>query len=190
MKLYVMRHCERNMNDVSFESPLIYEGQMNAKKKYDEMNKKKIDTIYSSPFLRTIQTADFYSKIKEIPINIDYSIAEYVASNDKINMYSINNFEIPDTWKNNFHIYLNKMIHNKYNKDETVKDAIYRVFKFLLHLKKTYKGTNKNILIVTHMSIVNIILGLKNHFTNIDDIDKYIENFYPMGNITEFEVDF
>ena len=41
MKLYVMRHCERNMNDVSFESPLIYEGQMNAKKKYDEMNKKK-----------------------------------------------------------------------------------------------------------------------------------------------------
>lgn len=187
MKLYVMRHCERNMNDVSFESPLIYEGQMNAKKKYDEMNKKKIDRIYSSPFLRTIQTADFYSKIKEIPVNIDYSIAEYAATDDKINMYSINNFEIPDTWKNNFHINLNKMIHNKYNKDETAKDAIYRVFKFLLHLKMKYQGTNKNILIVTHMSIVNIILGLKNHFTNIDDIDKYIENFYPMGNITEFE---
>ena len=44
-------------------------------------------------------------------------------------MYSINNFEIPDTWKNNFDINY-KMIHNKYNKNETVKDAICRVFKF------------------------------------------------------------
>ena len=182
-----MRHCERNMNDVSFESPLLYEGHMNAKKKYDEMNKKKIDVIYSSPFLRTIQTGDFYSKMKKIPIIVDYSIAEFVAENDKMNMFSVNNYVIPDTWEKNFNLDLNYMFHNKYNKDETVKDAIYRVYKFLLHLKKTYKGTNKNILIITHMSIVNIILGLKNHFTNIDDIDKYVENFYPMGNITEVE---
>ena len=41
-----------------------------------------------------------------------------------------------------------------------------------------YQGTNKNILIVTHMSIVNIILGLKNHFTNIDDIDKYTRTLH------------
>ena len=36
---------------------------------------------------------------------------------------------------------------------------------FITSKDETYKGTNKNILIVTHMSIVNIILGLKNHFT-------------------------
>ena len=56
---------------VVFESPLIYEGQMNAKNKYNELNKLNINTIYSSPFLRTIQTGDFYSKMKNIPINID-----------------------------------------------------------------------------------------------------------------------
>ena len=34
-RLYSMRHCERNMKDCSFESPLIYEGQINAKNKYN-----------------------------------------------------------------------------------------------------------------------------------------------------------
>jgi len=187
MKLYVMRHCERNMNDVSFESPLIYEGQMNAKKKYDEMNKKKIDTIYSSPFLRTIQTADFYSKMKELPIIVDYSIAEFVGENDKMNMFSVNNYVIPDTWKKNFDLDLNYMFHNKYNKDENVKDAIFRVFKFLLHLKSKYNSTDKNILIITHMSIVNIILGFKINFNNMSDLDKYVETTYPMGKISEVE---
>ena len=91
MKLYVMRHYERNTMIVELESPLIYEGQMNAKNKYNELNKLNINTIYSSPFLRTIQTGDFYSKMKNIPINIDYSIAEYISPLDRINMHSINN---------------------------------------------------------------------------------------------------
>ena len=183
-----MRHCERNMNDPSFESPLIYEGHMNAKKKYNEMNKKKIDTIYSSPFLRTIQTGDFYSKMKEIPIIIDYSVAEYIVENDKMNMYSINNFEITDIWKKNFNLELNKMIYNKYSIDESITDVILRVFRFLNYLKSEYKSTNKNILIITHMSIVNIILGLNNNFNNISNIDKYIERYYPMGMISEVEI--
>ena len=119
-----MRHCDRNMNDVSFESPLVYEGHMNAKRKYCEMNKKKIDVIYSSPFLRTIQTGDFYSKMKDIPINVDYSIAEYVGKEDKMNMYSVNNYEVSDIWKKNFNLEMNYMFHNKYNKDESVRDAI------------------------------------------------------------------
>ena len=102
MKIYVMRHCERNLNNCSFESPLIQKGFYNAKNLYNNMNNKKIDTIYSSPFLRTIQTGDFYSKMKEIPINIDYSIAEYVLPCDRFQMYSINNYIIPEIWKKNF----------------------------------------------------------------------------------------
>ena len=187
MKLYVMRHCERNMNDISFESRLVYEGHMNAKKKYNEMNKKKINVIYSSPFLRTIQTGDFYSKMKEISINVDYSIAEYVGKTAKINMFSVNNYEIPDTWKKNFNLDLHYMFHNKYDKDESVQDAIFRVFRFLLHLKEKYSSTDKNILLITHMSIVNIILGFKTSFNNIGDINEYLEKFYPMGVISEVD---
>ena len=89
-----MRHCERNIMDCGFESPLLPIGIHNAKNLYGQMNFMNIDTIYSSPFLRTIQTVDFYSKIKNIPINIDYSLAEFVLLKDKYRMKSIYNYEI------------------------------------------------------------------------------------------------
>ena len=84
---------------VVFESPLIYEGKINARNKFYELEKLNIDIIYSSPFLRTIQTIDFYSKIKKLQINIDYSIAEYINPIHRIGLYSINNYNIPLKWK-------------------------------------------------------------------------------------------
>ena len=185
MKIYVMRHCERNMNDCGFESPLIYEGQMNAKNKYNELNRLNINVIYSSPFLRTIQTGDFYSKMKNIPINIDYSIAEYISPQDRINMHSINNYIIPERWKHNFNLNCNKMLKDNFNLDEKLNDSILRVYLFLQDLKKKYQNTDKNILIITHKSITNIIIGLQNSFYNIKNINNYIENEYPMGKITQ-----
>ena len=178
-----MRHCERNMNDCGFESALTYEGHMNAKKIYNELNKFNINVIYSSPFLRTIQTGDFYSKINNLPINIDYSIAEYVSPNERMNMYSINNFIIPNKWKQHFNINCNNMIKNTYNITETLNDTILRVHLFLENLKKKYKNTNSNILIITHMSIVNIILAQQNNYKYINMYD-YVETPYPMGKIT------
>lgn len=187
MKIYVMRHCERNMKDCSFESPLIYEGQINAKNKYNELHQKNINVIYSSPFLRTIQTGDFYSKMKELSINIDYSIAEYVSRKDKMNMNSIFDYKIPKKWEENFKLNTDNMIKRDYNPNESLKDAILRVYTFILNLKNKYKDSNDNILIITHMSIVNIILGLQKNFKFINDIDSFVENYYPMGLITELK---
>ena len=45
-----MRHCERNIMDCGFESPLLPIGIHNAKNLYGQMNFMNIDTIYSSPF--------------------------------------------------------------------------------------------------------------------------------------------
>ena len=88
------------------------------------MSFMNIDTIYSSPFLRTIQTADFYSKIKNIPINIDYSLAEFVSPIDKYSMKSIFNYEIPISWKNNFILKTDNMLINKYNINEIFNDCV------------------------------------------------------------------
>ena len=41
MRLYVMRHCERNLDNCSFESPLLPNGHYNAKNLFGNMNKKK-----------------------------------------------------------------------------------------------------------------------------------------------------
>ena len=186
MRLYVMRHCERNLDNCSFESPLIAKGHYNAKNLFGNMNRKKIDVIYSSPFLRTIQTADFYSKMKNIPINIDYSIAEFVSFQDKHNMYSVNNYIIPDVWRANFNINTDKMLIKNYNVNESNNECIYRIYRFINFLMDKYNDTDKNILIVTHMSIVNIFLALENH--NIHHNSFNIDEPYPMGLITEIKI--
>lgn len=186
MKIFVMRHCERNLMDCGFESPLLPIGIHNAKNLYSQMNFMNIDTIYSSPFLRTIQTADFYSKIKNIPINIDYSLAEFLLPIDKYRMKSIYNYEIPNSWKNNFIMKTDNMLLDKYNINEEINDCINRLYNFLTNIIEEHKYTEKNILLVTHMSIVNVILSLMENNINIETFD--MDKPYPMGLITELNI--
>ena len=186
MRLFVMRHCERNVLDCSFESPLLPIGIHNAKNLYSQMNFMNIDTIYSSPFLRTIQTGDFYSKIKNIPINIDYSLAEFLLPIDKYRMKSIYNYKIPINWRNNFIIKTEDMLVDKYDITESFNDCVKRVYNFLVHIIEKYKYTKKNILLVTHMSIVNIILDLLENNINMKEFN--IDKPYPMGLITELNI--
>ena len=186
MRLFVMRHCERNLMDCGFESPLLPIGIHNAKNLYSQMNFLNIDTIYSSPFLRTIQTVDFYSKIKNIPINIDYSLVEFVSPIDKYRMKSIYNYIIPISWKKNFIIKTENMLVNNYDINESFNDCIKRVYNFLVYIIEKYKYTKKNILLVSHMSIVNIIIGLIENNINMETFK--IDKVYPMGLITELNI--
>ena len=182
MKIYIMRHCERDINNCSFESPLLDIGHINAQQSCVTMQYLNITKIYSSPFLRTIQTSHYYSKEHNIPINIDYSLCEFVDSTDKHKMYSSNNYIIPQEWKNTYNINTTHMIKNTFGNDESINICITRVNSFLEYIKKTYENSDENILLVTHMSIVNILLAITNKTINDNfDFDKY----YPMGLITK-----
>lgn len=184
MKLYIMRHCDRDLNNCSFESPLIDKGHLNAMDCCSIMIKNNITTIYSSPFLRTIQTCHYYSSKKTIPINIDYSLAEFISMKHKNLMYSINDYKIPDNWYKMFNITTDKMIHNVFNNNETIDECVSRLIIFIDFIKKKYLNTDENILLVTHMSIVNILLAFEsNSLSNLN-----IEKFYPMGLITEINI--
>ena len=177
-----MRHCERDINNCSFESPLLDVGHINAEQICNTMESYNITKIFSSPFLRTIQTSHYYSKKHNIPINIDYSLCEFVDTDDKHKMYSSNNYIIPHEWKNTYNINTTNMIKNTFNNDENINMCITRIYEFLNHIENKYGKTNENILLVTHMSIVNIILAITNSILNDSfNIDKY----YPMGLITK-----
>ena len=127
-----MRHCERNINDCGFES-LLPIGIHNVKKFIFSNEFSKYRYNYSFPFLRTIQTVDFYSKIKNIPINIDYSLAEFVLPKEQYRMKSIYNYEIPVSWKKNFIIKTENMLVNKYDINEEQNDCILRLYNFSIH---------------------------------------------------------
>ena len=75
MKLYILRHEDRTQ-DATFFSPLTKDGLENSEKLIELLNELNIDIIYSSPFIRTLQTINPYAKYKNLKINIDYSLAE------------------------------------------------------------------------------------------------------------------
>ena len=76
------------------------------------------------------------------------------------------------------------MIHNVFNNNESIDDCIGRLIIFIDFIKKKYANSDENILLVTHMSIVNILLAFEsNNLSNLD-----IEKPYPMGLITNINI--
>ena len=77
--IYIVRH-ELRYDDPTFFTSLTNEGQKNAEKLSEKFNNIDFDIIYSSPFLRTIQTVLPYCKNYDKKINIEYGL--YECTND------------------------------------------------------------------------------------------------------------
>ncbi len=65
MKIYILRHEDRTQ-DCTFFSPLTKKGLENSAELVPVLVKCKIDIIFTSPFIRTLQTV--YPFIKETKI--------------------------------------------------------------------------------------------------------------------------
>ena len=178
MKIYIIRHEDRTQ-DATFFSPLTSIGIENSKLLSKLLKKININLIFSSPFIRTLQTITTYANEVKLPIKIDYALVE-----------SINPYIIP---QNSYNVSLPKYIANYFNVEPTyksiispdeliwnekIKDIKKRVKKFLYYLINTYAKTNKNIIIVTHQVIINCII-------NINNKKHCIEYNYPKGKITK-----
>ena len=186
MKLYILRHEDRTQ-DCSFFAPLTKEGLNNAEKIANLLNNHKIDVIYSSPFIRTLQTIAPYLKKTNKKINIEYALSE-------IHHEDI----IP---KKAHGMYLPEYLAEKYNYDSTYKsfmkptDIKYpekfahvdrRVKKLLKELFNRYFTTDTSILLVTHQSLCSSILQIVNKSSNEfkNKIDEELINNYPTGRVT------
>ena len=75
MKLYVLRHEDRTM-DLTFFSPLTKNGLNNSVNLIKFLEKEKINSIYSSPYIRTLQTVYPYAKKYDIKPKLEYSLTE------------------------------------------------------------------------------------------------------------------
>jgi len=177
MKLFILRHCERNIKDNSFESPLTDKGHINAEYLSEIINYHNITKVYSSPFLRAIQTGSYFSKKYKKKINIDYSLCEFEFEEEK-KIKSLNNFIVYNDWLEKYDLNMENMILDKFIEDESIDICMKRVYNFLNYLENEYNNKDENILIISHQSIVNLIICIINKtYKNLEDLDKY----YPMG---------
>jgi len=185
MKLYILRHELRPMDDNSFYVELLPDGVNNAENSLKELlNSLNIDIIFSSPFIRTLQTVRPYAIDKKLKIKTDYGIAEAIQCS---------------SFKENFNITLSNKEKNIYNVDhlytsvwnksslkyrESHSQIRYRTKVFINYIKRTYENTDKKILVVTHMSIVNYILSL------LTSKDRKYDDNYDMGRLCTVENDY
>lgn len=90
--IYLIRHGEYKNPDHLFPGrlsgfPLSEQGKQQANKLAVYFQKKHIDFIYSSPLLRTKQTADIIGKSLHVPVIFDDRLQEVVTTLDGESMH-------------------------------------------------------------------------------------------------------
>lgn len=177
MTIYFLRHEERDINNPLFYSQLTDNGKHNANNNLpNTLNKLNIKYIYCSPFLRTLQTIQQFSKESNIKINIEPAISEYIHNdkfkdNDKFKIISSEEFNINQSYT----CYQNiKTIKYRENEIELKK----RTHKFLSYLLSINEN-NDNILLVSHMGTINAMLD---YFIPTDFNFKF-----DMGKVAKIE---
>jgi broad specificity phosphatase PhoE len=181
MKIILLRHEER-YSDIGFFSNLTENGILNSYNLSTQLKQYNIDHIFSSPFIRTIQTIFPYCYKYDEKINIEYGLYEYIH-----NLYFLLGqwyYNIKDIKDNDLHLIINKKYKTIVTKDdftilEIEEDLEKRVKKFIDYLKENYN--DKTILLVSHMGVINKIKDLYVKKTDMRDLFKM--GHYEIYNI-------
>ena len=171
MKLILLRHEEREFN-LGFFSNLTENGIINACVLPLELKKLNIDIIFTSPFVRTLQTIYPYAKNYNTKVNVEYGLYEYIHNPFfLIGEWYYTMDDISDTD-------LTSIVNNEYtsiiqkNDFTILEDEISlerRLIKFFDYLKTNYN--DKTVLIVSHMGVINKIKDL--YFKKTDMRDEF-----------------
>lgn len=160
MKLILLRHEERYM-DVGFYSNLTDDGIINSCILPKKLKKLDIDIIFTSPFIRTLQTIFPYCNKYNKKVNVEYGLYEYIH-----NPYFLLGewyFTTNDIKDNDLKSIINTKYSSTVTKDdfsilETEFDLQKRIIKFFNYLNLNYN--DKCVLLVTHKGVINKIKDL------------------------------
>ncbi len=184
MKLFILRHEDRTQ-DATFFSPLTKDGLDNSNKLIELLNQIDINIIYSSPFIRTLQTINPYAKYKNLKINIDYGLSE-LQHPDLIppNSYQVT---LPKYIAKDFNynqMYESTILPSKFIYPEDEKIMMKRIKTILTKILTNHNKLNENIIIVTHQGICNLILKIVGKSINDSQL-KNLKFKYPTGALTK-----
>ncbi len=185
-KLILLRH-EKRESFPGFFSNLTQEGFKDAFFLERKLKKMKIDVLFCSPFVRTVQTIFPYCLKNDTQINIEYALHEY-----KHNPYFFIEPEIysyTDIPNKLLHSIINQKYKSFIKKDkgfnfnflENEENLEKRTHSFLKHLSTNKKYKNKTVLCVAHKGVINKIKQLLNKKVKMDDD-------FPMGSFEIFNI--
>ena len=168
--IYLIRHSKPMKVNNSFnkdnlqlqneKSSLSIEGEQIAK---DKLNKKEfdgIDIIFSSNYVRTIQTAKYLSEKNSVEINVISDLGERKFGIDSWD-------ELPDNFERKQFLDENYKLNNGENQKE-VRDRMYSVIMKILN-----EYHNKRIAIVSHGTAISYLLKKWCDVDIVDDKLRY-----------------
>ena len=185
MKIILLRHEERPDNEYGFYTNLTENGLKNTYTLAQKLQKYNIDIIFSSPYVRTLQTIYPFVKMNpQLKINPEYALQEYLHNpyfliDNKIygidDLYNTNNQYLLNFVNNNYKSFI---MSNELQIPENETMLGNRLIKFMNNLINIYGNTDKTILLVSHKGVINKIKDI--YFKNTPMHSKF-----DMGN---FEV--
>lgn len=168
--IYLIRHSKPlkvnntfnkdNLQLQNEKSSLSIEGEQIAKEKLNKKEFDDIDIIFSSNYVRTIQTAKYLSEKNNVEINIISDLGERKFGIDSWN-------ELPDNFERKQFLDENYKLNNGENQKE-VRDRMYSVIMKILN-----KYPNKRIAIVSHGTAISYLLKKWCDVSIVDDKLRY-----------------
>jgi len=175
MKIFILRHEDRTQ-DASFFSPLTKTGLENANKLIETIEKYNIIHIYSSPYIRALQTIYPYSKKTGRKIKLEYSLSE-INHPDLIakNSYGVRLPEYMSELFNYDPSYTSQLQVENIKYPEAELDVEIRIKNFLKNVITQHGKFDDNIILVTHQVVCSTILKIvsKTNSVNKDAILNY-----------------
>ena len=182
MKIFILRHEDRTQ-DATFFSPLTSTGLDNSMNLVKVLKKYNINKIYSSPFIRTLQTITPYSKKYDVKINLEYSLSE--IQHPHIIPENSHQVRLPTYMAETFNYnakYKSFLDPTQYKYPEDSKKVSTRVRKFLNHLFNNKLMKDDNILLVTHQAVCNELLKISTK--ELKEINISSDYKYPKGALS------
>lgn len=185
MKIYILRHEDRTQ-DSTFFSPLTELGLHNSKKLSSILKENNINLIFSSPFIRTLQTVHPFLKESNQMVNLEYGLSE-IYHPDCIPRNSVG-IVLPEylAKQYNYNPNYETVIKPKEIKyPETKKDCENRMIKVIKEIIEKNWKKDINILIVTHQTLCTKMIKILNKSceNHRKELDIEINNEYKRGQI-------
>ncbi|MDD5431075.1 MAG: class I tRNA ligase family protein [Candidatus Pacebacteria bacterium] len=184
-KYFVMRHgqSDSNVKEINSCAPEIVDikitekGKAQVKKTAEELKKKKIDLIFTSPLQRTKQTAEIVSGVLGVSVKVDDRLKEYNMGIFNGQSYKVFDDFIGDNQLNKFS--------KRMERGENLEDIKMRMMNFILELENKYK--DKNILIVSHGDPLWVLIGTARGMTNEMIVVEKKKLYVQTGEWNEME---
>ena len=183
MKLYILRH-EDSTQDKTFFSPLTKTGLDKSEELIKDLEKLDINIIYSSPFIRALQTIHPFVKKNNKKIKLEYGLSELQCQ--EIIPKKSYQVRLPEYMCELFNYdsnYTEKITPEEIIYPENQKNIIKRVKDILKHIITVHGSNNDNIILCTHQIICNVIMKIINKHGILKPNDEQMHN-YPKGGIT------